>query len=46
MKNLQIQAVILGAFLLAFYTRFESLQMDADYIIDGIEYKLTNMSFI
>ncbi len=33
MKNLQAQLMILLAFLLAFYARFESLQMDAKYII-------------
>jgi len=33
MKNLQTQLIILLAFLLAFYARFESLQMDANYII-------------
>ena len=33
MKNLQTQLVILLAFLLAFYARFESLQLDTDYII-------------
>ncbi len=33
MKNLQTQLVILLAFLLAFYTRFGSLQMGTDYVI-------------
>ena len=33
MKNLQTQMVILLAFLLAFYARFQSLQIGADYII-------------
>jgi Undecaprenyl-phosphate glucose phosphotransferase len=33
MKNIQTQFVILCTFLLAFYARFESLKMDADYII-------------
>jgi len=33
MKNLQTQFVILLAFLLAFYTRFESMNMSAAYVI-------------
>jgi len=33
MKNLQIQLLILVAFLLAFYARFESLQVHANYMI-------------
>jgi len=33
MKNLQTQFMILLAFLLAFYARFESLQLNSDYII-------------
>ena len=33
MKNLQIQFMILLAFLLAFYARFKSLQLGTDYII-------------
>jgi len=33
MKNLQIQLMILLSFLLAFYARFKSLQLDTDYVI-------------
>jgi len=33
MKNLQAQLVILLAFLLAYYLRFDSLQMNTDYVI-------------
>ncbi len=33
MKNLQTQFVILIAFLLAFYLRFDSLQMSTAYVI-------------
>jgi len=33
MKNLQTQFVILITFLIAYYSRFDSLQMSADYVI-------------
>jgi len=33
MKNLQTQFMILLAFLLAFYARFQTLQLDTDYVV-------------